>query len=75
MVSQFTGTNTPYSQCVAVSQTADPLGAYYRYQFIWPNFGDYPHMGIWTEENHRQNAYLLTTHEFQVSPQAFLALR
>lgn len=72
VVSQFTGTNEPYSQCVAVSQTADPLGAYYRYQFIWPNFGDYPHMGIWTEENHRQNAYLLTTHEFQVSPQAFL---
>ena len=63
VMSQFV-TSAPFAQCVAVSVTSDPLGAYYRYEFRWPNFGDYPHMGIWTEENHRQNAYLLTTHEF-----------
>ncbi|SFN40052.1 hypothetical protein SAMN05216289_1198 [Dokdonella immobilis] len=71
VMSQFV-TSAPFAQCVAVSTTSDPLGTYYRYEFNWPNFGDYPHMGIWTEENHRQNAYLLTTHEFQTSPQAFL---
>ena len=71
VMSQFV-TSSPYAQCVAVSVTSDPLGAYYRYEFRWPNFGDYPHMGIWTEENHRQNAYLLTTHEFGGNPQSFM---
>lgn len=66
VMSQFV-TQSPFAQCVAVSKTSDPLGQYYRYEFNWPNFGDYPHMGIWTEENHRQNAYLLTTHEFSGS--------
>ncbi len=66
VMSQFV-TSAPYAQCVAVSVTSDPLGAYYRYEFNWPNFGDYPHMGIWTEETHRQDAYLLTTHEFTSS--------
>lgn len=66
VMSQFV-VSAPFAQCVAVSVTSDPLGAYYRYEFNWPNFGDYPHMGIWTEENHRQNAYLLTTHEFSGS--------
>jgi len=63
VMSQFV-TTAPFAQCVAVSATSDPLGAYYRYEFNWPNFGDYPHMGVWTEENAQQNAYLLTTHEF-----------
>lgn len=71
VMSQFV-TSAPYAQCVAVSVTSDPLGAYYRYEFNWPNFGDYPHMGIWTEENRRQDAYLLTTHEFGGNPQSFL---
>ena len=71
VMSQFV-TSAPFAQCVAVSVTSDPLGAYYRYEFNWPNFGDYPHMGIWTEENHRQDAYLLTTHEFGGNPQTFM---
>lgn len=45
VMSQFV-TTSPFAQCVAVSVTSDPLGAYYRYEFNWPNFGDYPHMGI-----------------------------
>lgn len=71
VMSQFV-TTAPFAQCVAVSATSDPLGAYYRYEFNWPAFGDYPHMGIWTEENRKQDAYLLTTHEFILSPQQFL---
>ncbi|MEP6880771.1 MAG: hypothetical protein ABI866_02200, partial [Dokdonella sp.] len=66
VMSQFV-TSAPFAQCVAVSVTSDPLGAYYRYEFNWPNFGDYPHMGIWTEETGGQDAYLLTTHEFDAS--------
>ncbi len=56
------------SQCVAVSQTADPLGAYHLYEFQWPAFGDYPHFGIWEDESGSQNAYVLVTHEFNLTP-------
>ena len=62
VMSQFV-TSTPYAQCVAVSTTSDPLGTYARYEFNWPNFGDYPKMGVWTD-GAGQDAYLLTTHEF-----------
>lgn len=70
VISQFV-TSAPFAQCVAVSKTADPLGAYYRYEFQWPIFGDYPKMGIWTEDNQRQDAYTLITHEFGGTPQTF----
>lgn len=70
VMSQFV-TSTPYAQCVAVSTTSDPLGSYYRYEFDWPNFGDYPKMGVWTDDSGTQDAYLLITHEFAGSPQTF----
>ena len=63
VMSQF-ATNPPYAQCVAVSATSDPMGEYYRYEFDWTNFGDYPKMAVWTDESGSQDAYLLTTHEF-----------
>ncbi|MEO7063445.1 MAG: hypothetical protein ABI082_06725, partial [Dokdonella sp.] len=66
VMSQFV-TSAPYAQCVAVSQTSDPLGAYYRYEFNWPIFGDYPKMGVWTDESGSQDAYLLITHEFNAA--------
>jgi hypothetical protein len=62
VMSQFV-TSAPFAQCVAVSQTSDPLGTYDRYEFDWPNFGDYPKMSVWTD-GAGQDAYLLTTHEF-----------
>jgi len=66
-------------QCVAISTTSDPLGTYYRYEFIWPPgtssangvFGDYPHFGIWADESGKQNAYLLVTHEFNGAGSTF----
>ena len=70
VMSQFVATD-PGSQCFAVSATSDPLGAYHRYQFNFPDFGDYPHMGVWTDGG-GQSAYLLTTHDFNLSPQQFL---
>jgi hypothetical protein len=45
----------PFYNCVAISQTGDPTGAYYRYAFITqadPDggyfFPDYPKYGVWT---------------------------
>ncbi len=51
IISQFSVSTTPYLQCVAVSQTPDPLGAYYRYSFSYGNvdFPDYPKMGVWPD--------------------------
>ena len=55
----------PFYNCVAVSQTGDPTGAYYRYAFITsqPNstsafFPDYPKYGVWT------NSYVITSRDF-----------
>lgn len=76
LMTQFTtpaaGTNVG-SQCVAVSQTDDPLGAYHLYEFTWPAFGDYPHFGVWNDESGSQSAYVLVTHDFNLTPvQQFL---
>ncbi|RYD15683.1 MAG: hypothetical protein EOP90_06965 [Lysobacteraceae bacterium] len=66
VMSQFV-TTAPFAQCVAVSTTSDPLGTYARYEFNWPVFGDYPKMGVWTDEGGTQDAYTLITHEFGAS--------
>ncbi|MEO7273289.1 MAG: hypothetical protein ABIX28_14705 [Vicinamibacterales bacterium] len=50
IISQFSVSNTPYLQCVAVSTGADPAGSYYRYSFAYANdFPDYPKMGVWPD--------------------------
>jgi len=36
-------------ELVAVSETGDPTGAYYRYAFEFPAFNDYPKMGVWPD--------------------------
>ncbi len=67
IVSQFAFTSQtvgPFLQCVAISQTADPLGAYYRYSFAYPFFNDYGKMGVWRTTDSSQNAYLFSMHEF-----------
>ena len=55
----------PFYNCVAISQTGDPTGAYYRYAFITqadPDggyfFPDYPKYGVW------RDTYVLTTRDF-----------
>jgi len=69
LLSQFTtrfDTGIFYN-CVAISQTGDPTGAYYRYAFItqpdpeWPGgtfFPDYPKYGVW------KDSYIMTTRDF-----------
>src|SRR6476661_1807697 len=41
----------PYYQCVAISATADPLGAWHRYAFLISNdtLPDYGKFGVWPE--------------------------
>jgi hypothetical protein len=48
--SQFT-TVAPFHQCIAISQTGDPTGAWWRYDFIIPSgiFNDYPKFGVWPD--------------------------
>ena len=68
LLSQFTTRGTPYYyNCVAISQTSDPTGAYYRYAFVTQAdshvagtyyFPDYPKYGVW------KDSYIMTTRDF-----------
>ena len=50
VMSQFS-VNGPYHQCIAVSQTADPTGAWYLYDFQISTslMNDYGKLGIWSD--------------------------
>ena len=48
----------PFYQCIAVSATPDPLGAYHRYQFEFDKLNDYPKLAVWP------NAYYMTMNQF-----------
>jgi hypothetical protein len=45
------GNGTADLLCLAVSQTPDPLGSWYRYSYTWPNtyMPDYPKLGLWPD--------------------------
>jgi hypothetical protein len=59
ILTQFTTRGPQYYNCVAISQTSNPAGAYYRYAFsTGANFPDYPKYGIWND------SYVITTREF-----------
>ena len=63
MLSQFafTGLSTPpYHQCIAISKTPDPTGAYYVYDFVTAGneFPDYPKLGVWPD------GYYMMVHQF-----------
>jgi subtilase family serine protease len=49
----------PFYQCVAVSATPDPTGAYYRYQFEFDKLNDYPKFGVWSD------AYYMAINQFE----------
>lgn len=59
LISQF-ALPDPYYQCIAISQTGDPTGAYYRYAFQMSTtlLNDYPHFGIWPD------GYYMSMHNF-----------
>ncbi len=60
MISQFSLPNsTQYAMLVAVSQTSDPTGSWYRYVFEYGNrMPDYPKFGIWPD------GYYLSVNQF-----------
>jgi hypothetical protein len=39
----------PYSMCYAVSASSDPMGSWYRYEFLRPLFPDYPRPAVWPD--------------------------
>lgn len=52
LVSQFSlpnFPNGPFWELLAISQTSDPLGAWYRYAFEFDNMPDYPKFGVWPD--------------------------
>ena len=61
----FTNSNGPTHQCIAVSTSPDPLGTWYRYDFLsGTGFEDYPHLGVWPD------AYYMTTNTFNAGTTA-----
>jgi hypothetical protein len=59
-------TTGPFDECVAVSQTGDPTGAYNRYAFSYANFPDYPKLAVWPD------GYYATYNMFNPAGTAFL---
>lgn len=60
--SQFSlpnGSSTPpFFVMIAVSQTPDPTGSWYRYQYEYTSMPDYPKFGIWPD------GYYMSTNNF-----------
>jgi len=52
--------NGPFYECIAVSQSPDPLGSWYRYEFLISNtkLDDYPKFGVWPD------GYYMSTNQF-----------
>jgi hypothetical protein len=51
-IAQFAVTDgmlTGYSECIAVSTSADATGDYWLYEFQYPAMDDYPKVGVWTD--------------------------
>ncbi|MDP1623629.1 MAG: T9SS type A sorting domain-containing protein [Bacteroidales bacterium] len=51
--------NGPFYENVAISQTNNPTGSWYRYQFSFTDMPDYPKLGVWVD------GYYMTTRRFQ----------
>src|SRR6184192_2568052 len=59
LLTQFTSGGPTFFECVALSQTNDPAGSYYRWAIsTGNNFPDYPKAGMWPD------AYYFSTREF-----------
>lgn len=50
--------NPPFFIMIAVSQTPDPMGSWYRYQYTFSTMPDYPKFGIWPD------GYYMSTNNF-----------
>jgi hypothetical protein len=64
LLSQFALPNWPYGpyyQCIAVSATGNPIGQWYRYEFLVSQnkLNDYPKFGVWSD------GYYMTVNQFE----------
>jgi hypothetical protein len=50
--------NGPYYQMVAISQTPDPTGSWYRWEFQFGSMNDYPKIAVWPD------GYYYSAHRF-----------
>ena len=67
LISQFAGSGIPTDQCIAISQTRDATGAYFRYAFhLGSNFFDYPKLATWPD------AYYMADNVFNSGGTAYL---
>ncbi len=63
MITQIGSLSNPYSQCIAVSQSGDPAGAYNLYSYSFgSNLNDYPKFSVWPTATN--SAYLATYNLF-----------
>jgi fibronectin type 3 domain-containing protein len=63
LVSQLGSTSGPYYECIAVSQTNDPTGAYNLYSYSFgTTLNDYPKIGVWPTASN--SAYMATYNLF-----------
>jgi hypothetical protein len=62
LFSQFSlpngSSSAPFYQMIAISQTPDPTGSWYRWVYEFSDMPDYPKFGIWTD------GYYMTTNNF-----------
>ena len=56
-----------FHQCIAISQTGDPLGTWYLYDFLisTSKMNDYPKFGVWPD------AYYMAVNQFDGSTDAW----
>jgi hypothetical protein len=74
VISQFAGAGTPTDECIAVSQTSDATGSYFRYGFhLGANFFDYPKLGMWPDPSN--NGYYMSDNVFNAAGTAFLGVQ
>ncbi|HEX2550021.1 MAG TPA: hypothetical protein VHK64_00380, partial [Nocardioidaceae bacterium] len=70
VITQFasaTGGTPITDECIAVSQTSNAAGSYFRYGYhLGSDFFDYPHFGVWPD------AYYMSMNVFNSSGTAFL---
>ncbi len=70
LISQFALPNFPsgpFYQCIAISQTSDPTGAWHRYEFqaSASKLNDYPKFGVWPD------AYYMSVNQFDQNTLSF----
>jgi hypothetical protein len=75
----FASLSGPFYQCIGVSQTGDPTGAYNLYALqtdsMNPTFiGDYPKFGLWSDPQ-PGGAYHFTVNLFSFNPTTFHGVR